>query len=320
MFQNKRKTDSRIRFQNSRFKHRLQEARGYKRSARNKPLGAGGIFLSMVGLGSWFSRFFTLLIFLLLIYLVFIPNVFFVKHVAINGAQTEDKSAIETLVNSYLSKKLPWPQKNLVLLSKPGLKEFLLKNDQKILAINSINKKLPATLIINITPRINQFVIQTASGTDFFVSNDGLVTNEAYLAASGTLPSNLTFIKLDDSEGLVIGNRVFEQNQIIFLLRMQDQLADVVKSPIDFFELASFKTTDLSVYFKTGPKVILSLNSNADQALGRLKLLFSQFSDIDIKKLYYVDMRFGNNGYVCYKGTTCVQNISLPTASTTPAN
>lgn len=312
--------DSRSRFQNSRFKHRLLEARGYKRPVRGKPSGAVGIFLSKIGMGSWLSQFITLLVFLFLIYLTFVPNFFFVKYITINNSQIDDKSTIEILVNSYLSKKLPWPQKNLVLLSKTGLKNFLLKNDQKILSINAINKKFPSTLILNINPRFDKFVIQTSDNNDFLVSNDGLITGEIFLTASQTLPNALIPIKLPYSDGLIIGRQAFNQTQIAFINQSQSQLPDIAKSPIDYYELTALEIPDITVYFKTGPKIYFSVNADSTRALNRLKLLFFQFKDLEIKKIQYIDMRFGDNGYVCLKGTACVQDINLPAASTTPVN
>lgn len=322
MFLNKNKInkDSRIRFQNSRFKHRLSEARGYKRHIRNKPADKGEIFLSKIGLGSWYSRFALLLVFFILIYLVFIPNIFFIKNIAINDPQTADKPAIQSLVNSFLEKNLPWPQKNLILLSKSGLAGFLQKNDQEILNVASITKKFPSSLVINVTPRVDSFAIQTAGLTYFSVSGDGLVTNEVFLDASGTLPSGLTLVKLDNSGGLTIGRPAFSQSRVDFFNQIQNQLPGIVKSPMDYFELGKLDTPDFTAYFTAGPKILASFNSDIGQILSRLRLLLSQFSDSDIKKLYYVDMRFGDSGYICYKGTPCVQDISLPKASTTPAN
>jgi hypothetical protein len=322
MFQNKRKTDSRIRFQNSRFKHKLEQARGYKRAKRIAPMGSGEIFLSKIGLGSWFSRFATLLIFLVLIYIVFIPNIFFVKDISVNGSVGDESSVIKTLTDSYLSKTLPWPQKNLILLSKKGLKNFLVKNDQKILSVNSISKKFPSSLTINVTPRVNQFIIQTASSTDFSVANDGLITNEIFPDSSGTLPGGLALIKIGDSDGIIIGNQALSQNQIKFLNQMQNQLPGVVKSPIIYFEMESLQTPDFTADFKTGPKIMVTFNSDAEQILSRLSLLFSQFSASDIKNLYYVDMRFGDNGYVCKRSAPCAQNTVIPNtaASTSPTN
>jgi hypothetical protein len=318
----KRQPDSRVRFQNSRFKHRLSEARSYKRRIRNKPFSGGEVFLSKIGLESWFSRFATLLVFLLLIYLVFIPNIFFVDNLIINTPQPADLPVLQNLVNSYLSKKLPLPEKNLVFLSKNGLKNFLLKNDQKILAVNGINKQFPSTLIINITPRVDQFLIQTASSTDFSVANDGLVTDEVFLGASETLPSDLTSIKLDNSDGLIIGRQALNQSQVDFLNLLKAQLPDIAKSPINYFELSDLQTPDLTVYMKSGFKILISLNSDSTQTLNRLRLLFSQFTGYDVAQLSYIDVRFGDNGYTCDKGAPCVQDISIPTttASSTLSN
>jgi len=312
MFGKKKKINSKIRFQNSRFKNRLSRARTYKRQIHVRPSGRGEIFLSKIGLSSWFSRFATLLVFIFLIYLVFIPNIFFVKQVIINTTQTADKPAIQALTNSYLSKRLPWPQKNLILLSKKGLSDFLLKNDQKILKVSGINKKFPSTLVIAITPRVDQFLIQTASSTNFSVANDGLVTGEVFADASGALPGNLTLVKLDNSDGLIIGHKVFSQSQTDFLNQLQQQLPGIVKLPINYYGLDSLNTPDLTVYFKGGFKIMISLNADTAATLNHLSLLFSQFSAADAQKLYYVDMRFGDNGYVCDKGTACVQSVILP--------
>jgi hypothetical protein len=312
MFGNKKKIDSKIRFQNSRFKNRLSRARGYKRQIRTRPAGRGGIFLSKIGLDSWFSRFATLLVFLFLIWLVFIPNIFFVKQIIINTSQSGDRPVIQALTDAYLSKKLPWPQKNLILLSKSGLSNFLQKNDEKILKVSGINKKFPSTLIVSITPRIDQFLIQTASSTYFSVANDGLDTAEVFPDASGTLPSNLTLVKLDNSDGLIIGRQAFSQSQVDFLNQLQQQLPGIVKSPINYYELDSLNTPDLTVYFKGGFKIMVSLNADTAATLNHLSLLFSQFAAADIQKLDYIDMRFGDNGYVCDKGLPCVQNLNLP--------
>jgi hypothetical protein len=312
MFGKKRKIDSKIRFQNSQFKNRLSRARTYKRQIRIRPSGRSEVFLSKIGLGSWFSRFATLLAFLFLVYLVFIPNPFFVKQVIVNTPQAGDRPVIQALTDSYLSKRLPWPQKNLILLSKSGLGDFLLKNDRKILKVSGINKKFPSTLVISITPRVDQFLIQTASSTNFSLANDGLVTGEVFADASGTLPSSLALIKLDNSDGLIIGRQAFSQSQMDFLNQLQQQLPGIVKSPINYYGLDSLNTPDLTVYFKGGFKIMASLNADTAATLNHLSLLFSQFSAADAQKLYYVDMRFGDNGYVCDKGTTCVQSVTLP--------
>ena len=318
MFGNKKKIDSKIRFQNSRFKSRLRQAREYKRPARIMPRTSTEVFLSKIGLGSWPSRFITILVFLLLVYLIFIPNFIFVRHISINGVGASDSAGVESLTNSFLSQSLPWPQKNLVLLSKNKLKDYLLKNDQRVFTVNSINKKLPSTLVINITPRVDQFLISTASSTYFTVSNDGLITSELFLGASGTLPSNLPSIKLNDGGGLVLRHQALSPGQINIINQLSGQLPEIAKFGVSYFQMPNLESPDLAVYTKGGSKFMFSLSPDITQTLNRLKLMLSQISGPYLQKIYYVDMRFGSNGYICYKGTPCAQNTNLQDAAGTP--
>ena len=71
--------------------------------------------------------------------------------------------------------------------------------------MDSISKKLPSTLIVNITPRIDEFEVLTASSTAYSVSNDGLVTGELLPNASGTLPTLSFLIKLTEVGNLNVG-------------------------------------------------------------------------------------------------------------------
>lgn len=318
---NKRKIDSKIRFQNPKFQRDLRAARGYKRPARILPQTQGEILLSKLGLGSWSARFTTLLVFLGLVYLVFIPNVFFVKHIAITGATQDNLAGIQASVNSFLNKNTPWPQKNLLLLSKTGLKNFLLGN-QKILAVNGINKKLPSTLVINLTERQDKFIIQTPLGLNYSLSGDGLVSGQVETNASSGLPSGLVLIKLGKEDSLTAGQAAFLNNQINFINEVQNLLPGIAKAGIAYYKLDNLMASGLTVFLNGNFKVIFDINSDAKQSLGRLNQLLLSLSDTDIKRLYYVDMRFAGQGYVCYKNTACVQDFSLPVpaSTTTPDN
>lgn len=321
MFKNKKKTDYQVRFQDPKFRQRLHKARAYKRFKKKLPLTEADILLSKIGLGSWLSRIGTVAGFFVLIYLVFIPNLFFIKHLAINGSSPGSLSGIEEITNSYLNKKNPWPQKNLFLLSKSKLTDYLLKNDQKILTINSINKDFPNSLIINISPRIDKFSV-TASGSPetYSISNDGIVTGILTPSASGTLPSGLIPVKLTADNNLYVGKTAMSKDEINFFIQLQNKIPSITNSPVSYFELADFQGQNLTAYTKNGFKLLFDLNSDLNKAIGQLQLLFSQFSDSDIKKLYYVDMRFEGRGYACDLGAPCSvpKQISNIMASTTP--
>src|SRR3954465_9310884 len=105
-FKNKKKVDSRIRFQHSSFKKKLQNARVYKRSQVSLPHTKGGAFFSKVGLNSNFSKFFALLILFFLVYLIYIPNFLFIKNISVNANGTNESKILKD-VNIFLEKKLP---------------------------------------------------------------------------------------------------------------------------------------------------------------------------------------------------------------------
>jgi cell division septal protein FtsQ len=308
---NKNKIDSRIRFQNSRFTRKLESARTYKRTTRILPKNSREIFLAKIGLSSLLAKIATGLGLAALIYLVYIPNFLFIKHIEVNGGDQETKNTVVNISNSYLGKKLPWPQQNILLLSKDKLKKYVAENDQKILTIDKITKHFPNSLIINITPRVDNFLIQAPSSTDFTISNDGIITSEFIANASTTLPSLPILIKLDSGDGLIVGQQAISKNKIAFINDTNIKLPAIIKSPLDYYKFSNLQSNDLTVYSKLGFKVLLDTNSDFTETLNRLRLLFSQFSDVELKKLYYVDMRFEGKSYVCEKANACVKDINL---------
>src|SRR6185437_7888178 len=152
---NKRKIDSRIRYRNSHFSSKLENARGYKRVIRQRPKNSWEVFLANAGLGTWQSKVITAAVFFLLIYLVYIPNFLFIKQVTVNSSDQTTNDVVKTLTDSYLNKKLPWPQTNLLLLSKGKLTSYLLDNSQKVLSVDAITKKFPNRLTVSVTPRLD---------------------------------------------------------------------------------------------------------------------------------------------------------------------
>ena len=317
---NSKKTDYRVRFQNPLFRQHLKQARGYKRN-RKLPTTKWEIFFAGLGLDSWYAKALTLGIFLFLVYLVFIPNLFFIKHINIQSSGNADIGSVENTTNLFLNKYTPWPQKNLLLLSKAKLKDYLLQNNQLVQSVDKISKHLPSTLTITITPRQNRFVLQAATSTYYSLSGDGLITDQIFENASGTLPTNLSLIRLDGGEMINLRQQLLPREKMNFLNELQNQLAGILKMPISYYQLNGSQTADVTVYTQNDLKLLFNLQSDPKETLTRFNLLFSQLSDPDKKRLSYVDMRFLDKGYLCYKNTACVNNVVLPNsqASSTPA-
>src|SRR5258708_818385 len=133
MFSNKKKPDSRIRFQHQAFRQQLREARGYKREKRVAEK-SWGTFLSDIGLKSWKTRTVAAVLLCLFVYLVYIPNIFYIKNIVITGAAPEAQANLERTIGFYLHSQRAWPQDNLLLLSKSRLKNYIAKNNAGIVA------------------------------------------------------------------------------------------------------------------------------------------------------------------------------------------
>lgn len=322
--QNKKKFDSRVRFQNQGFQKQLDRQRNYKREKKTFPQTDWGVFLSKIGLGSILTRIIIASILISLIYLVFIPNFLFVKIIQINGITQPERGFAQKVVESYLNKKLPWPQKNLSLLSTKGLEKYLLKNNQSILKVEKITKVYFNTLIINVVPRQDIFIIESKNGY-YSMANDGLITKiiSAEANAASVLPSTLILIKLTNDESLYVGQQAFTSNSAMSLKQFFDQAQDILKSPVNYYEIDSLNEADITAITKNEFKLKFNFKTDAPELARRLKLLFSQFSDAEIASMEYVDMRYKDRGYVCHKFQPCVNQVKLPSqnsASSSPEN
>lgn len=311
--QNKKKLDSRVRFQNQGFQKQLDHQRNYKRGKKTFPQTNWGVFLSKIGLGSVITRLMVSVILLLLVYLVYVPNFLFIKTIQINGITQPKRTEVQKVAESYLNKKLPWPQKNLALLSVKGLENYLLKNNQSILRVEKITKSYFNNLIINIVPREDTFVIESKNGY-YSVANDGLITKIVSdgVTATSVLPSSLILIKLTSDDSLYIGQQALSSEAAKFLKIFFNTAPEIIKSEVDYYTLSSLAEPSISAITKNKFRVKFNLEADPEEFTERLKLLFMQFSDQEIYNLEYVDMRYQDRGYVCHKSQPCVNNILLP--------
>jgi cell division septal protein FtsQ len=320
---NKNKLDKRVRFQSQSFRQQLDRQRNYKRDKKTVPQTDWGVFLSTIGLGSTLSKILSLLALCAIIYLVYIPNFLFVKNIQFMGLSESQSGSVKGTTEEFLNKHLPWPQKNLLLLSKNKLNAFLVKNNQNVLKVEKIEKDFPNGLKISITPRTEKFLVDAPNGI-FTVANDGLIKNQLAenLNASTSLPSGLIFIKLKTKETIFAGKNAFPSATADFLLQAYGQLPKIIKNQVEKFEISEPPDYDITALTNSGFKIYLDLKSDLPKILQRFDLVFSQISDGDKKNLSYIDMRFAEKGYVCLKTQPCA-NVTIPAvnqATSTPEN
>ncbi len=280
------------------------------------PEGAWSSFFYKIGVGTTPSKIGVLGIFVFLIYFSFIPNLFFIKNIKIEGAGNQQAENISSTIKSYLAKKNPWPRRNLILLSKTKLNAYLLENNQNILKIDGITKDFPNTLRLQISIRADTFAVSAPNGT-FLAGSDGLIRSRLDPAApdAGQQPG-LINVKITPQNPVFAGRPAFPAELAEMLKIFTEGLAGAAKTGLLSFEIPGAPSTDITAETTSGFEIKLARHGNAQEALAKLKLIYSQLSDPEAKNLYYIDLRFDDKAYVCYKNTACAHDQSQAAAAT----
>ncbi len=302
------------RFQNQTFKKQLENARGYKRNARKIPEKKFDAILDKFGLSSIWTKSALVIIILALGYIIYIPNFLKIKQIEITGIRSDNKGTIENTTRDFLKSKPYWPQTNLLLLSKQGLSKYILKKNTEVLKVESINKKFPNSLEIQISSRMPRFVLQSPDGS-FIIFNDGKLYKK--LDASATPESNLILIKIAGGIEPGTGTFTMPQETISSINLIQKDLPDITKLAIEYYKVESIKDPDLIVQLKSGYKIKFDTKLDTADVLKKTRLLLSEIPDTDQAKLEYLDMRINDRGYVCIKNAPCAKETVINNASTT---
>jgi cell division septal protein FtsQ len=310
--------DSKIRFQRRAFKQQLREARVYKRDPLKNQRTASSNILKILGGGSPLAKLAIGFTLILAIYLVYVPNFLYVKNIEIAGLDSRNAQDVKFLLAQYFASQKFFPKNNILLLPKKDLTSYLLSGDKDLLKV-SLNRKFPQTLKISAELRKNQYLITVQQG-QFVVSNDGLVTLAEN--SSSTSGSALTLIKIRDDIALQVNLPYPNQQQLEAVAFLNSRLPEKINDSINYFELQNFKQTDIIAVTEGGYKIFLDSNTDLSDTLNKLHLLLISIAPQDVKRLFYIDMRVKNRGYVCLKGTPCavsqpIVNTSTSTASST---
>lgn len=341
LFGSKKRTYASSRFQKIDFNKKVALASKYKRKINQKPENRFGRFLFKIGLKTKFSKAIALLGLILLVYIIYIPNFLFVKNIKIVDAEANTEQSINDSVNKYFNSRVLLAQKNLLLLNKNSLKNYILKDNSSILDVVSIKKHLWNSLEIKVKSRKETFLLSTKN-KQYVLYNDGIVSREIMQNASqfqGTrvnvettnilnngdkflTPESLNTVNwiiehffektgkaLDYFEFPVISTKVNNSND----QNIQSEEGVLYKEEINFGQIVvNLKRDPKSTDSSRDYKILLN---TADQDLGKLidtlNSVINQLTPDKFGMLFYADMRFKDKAYVCLKGTPCADSFKI---------
>jgi len=310
------RNDSKDRFQKKNFRNHLQQAQNYKRNVRNLPKTKFRTFLFKIGLGSYKTIIPAAIILLFGIYLIYVPNFLYIKHIEISGLRTEDAATASNTINDYLKTRFWWPQKNILLLSKAGLSKYLLARDGAVADIKNIKKDLPDTIILELEQRYGKYELEIGDW-HYILSNDGVVMSGQY--GTSTI-SSLPLIRFKDEQQPADGERFFSPELLELAEGLSSDLAKNIKIPTGAILMENRKSADVKVITTNGYEFFFDVKSDIGDISKKLQLLLSRLTDAEKAKLKYIDMRIKDKGYVCLKDAPCAKETSPSQATSTEAS
>jgi hypothetical protein len=332
-FKKRKKLDPRIRFQSPSFTKRVQAAQHYKRAAKPFPDTPFGQLLLKLGLDSIWSRVLVVLALVGLVYLVYIPNFFTVRQVEILGLNGEVKDNAIVVAKQFTKKFAFLPHWNLLFLNTTQLGSYVAAHTTGVYQIQKVQKKYPHTVLITASPKVEKYILASPDALTLFF-NDGTVSSRRIFSQSEFDASHLyklteDFNSVATTEAAYLPEQVrtdidtlYSQFSAATNLQISSIQIPVVQT--DAAPTASGAVSGgippslpnpepnwrelLVMASKQGTnvfRVIFDSNNVGPATFSKLSLLLGALTPAQQKTLYYIDLRFGEKGYVCFADTAC---------------
>ncbi len=337
----KKKVDPKIRFQQDTFTKQVADARGYKRKARTVPETSLQKFLFSIGLDSWPRRLWVGGLLLVLVYLTYVPNFFSLKNIEVDGVAASDIPAVQETVRAFAKTMRVFPQRNLLFLNTKALGAYLEEHSGKVLTVVEIKKDYLNTLRIKVEPQLETFTLLT-NREGYIIDNSGSVVRVLQKNEQGQVEIKGVLVVVASDSQLNVGKQ-FVDNQLTQVIRaIRKIFPDTVRYGIDRIEIRAIgqqkppqdveeeapppvplvvidedhplKPLELILIAKqtNAPnpytfEILLDTDTDMQERMEKVSLLLQQFPEERRSQIKYIDMRFENKGFVCFKGSVCAE-------------
>ncbi len=297
-----------MRFQSASFKKQLTEARNYKRAVKTRKPSDPHYFgvLEFVGLTSLWQQLVVLGVLAVLLYFLFIPNFLFIRHVSVTGVDEPAQAALATSAKMYMAQRHIPSGKHYIFLNADGLKAYIA-NENPTLRVEAVKKIWPNKLAIQAQARTAAFYARWDQDTGI-ISTDGLVLKFLpSLPAASTTPELQALIPVKglprpEASGLYAWAEPFRQH----LERVREYVPRLANSPI---REISFHEKDMymDILLEQGYHVLIAPKVQSEEIEQKLKAILNDYTPGQKQGLSYIDLRFKERGFACFKDQLCSQ-------------
>lgn len=246
---------------------------------------------------SWKSRFFFIVLFLLIIglgWLVFFSTFFKIKNVKIFGLERTPATEIESLVWSQTNAKkfLIGQRSNLFLFSENDFMNAL--NQKYYFGSVQLSKRLPGTIIIKIKEK-PPIAIWSEDGKTYYIDEQGMVISEIPTVSAGSS----AYLTVENRGAVKIAGRQanIDKEKLDFVIKADEEL----KNNKFLFALDRFiidqDVNTVKIILVNAPMVFLNTKAQAADQINKLIVLYKDELKSEFAKKSYIDLRYGDMIY-----------------------
>jgi len=248
----------------------------------------------------WIVFLFLAIVLSVFYFFLFFPGIQ-AKNIVISGNQKSARQDIENLISAGINNKIlgigNWEvnSKSIFLVDSDKLARQIL-NKFPIVENVKIGKKLPQTLIVNITEREPVGVYCPADNNCFFIDQTGII-----FESLPAVPDNFTVVRqVINNEQIFVGEKVVQQNIMDLLLKVEKNLKDNFQINLTEALVTSPLRLDLST--NENWKIYFDLSPDADfnsQLIKLNSLLGGGISAGERKNLRYINLIPKDRAIIC---------------------
>lgn len=314
MFTKKPKLDPKIRFQKTSFKHKLQEAREYKREPKRSPETPWSKFTQrLTGIHGKILLGF-LIFFILAIYIIYIPNIFYFKQIVVSGASEETNTLIKESILKYKKQLSIIPNANYFTFSHTKALDYLQKNNRTIAYIQSISKKFPNTIEIRIANKVPVFALDSNTA-QYILAQDGTTLQTVETDTNTSTTPNLYTIHYKSNSGYEQGD--FSENYLNKLAFIFQSFSNIPGFSISNITIDQQNKNEPIISINTGATIYIAMDKDLQKIIEQTKLVLNRLSNSERQNLFYINLKYEDRAYTCTKNSPCANTSLLKTNSTT---